>query len=80
MDRLVQFASEAFLDASTRYDWADLAMHLSDHHRDIRIRILSGVANQVALAGRNAIRNQPDRQSDVYTDPVRAAQFAAGRS
>jgi len=65
------------MDAHTRDDRAGLADSLSDHHRDVRIRLRADVSRQDWLEGRPAVRRQSRVESDLHADPIRDAEPAS---
>lgn len=80
LDRLVQFAAEAKLDAGTGNDRPDLADSLSDHADLVWLCVCANPAKQIAVDGSLTVCDQSCRKSDFFTDSVWLAKFAFGRA
>lgn len=66
------------MDAGTEYHRDDLDHPLSDHHRQLRLRIHPGVQQESAVVGDSAFRHQPRGEPDLHADSVRASRPDAG--
>lgn len=66
------------MDAGTVYNWVRLAMSLSDHPCDVRLRVRAGVAEEGSLDGGLAVWDQPRGKPDFHANPVRIAELAVG--
>ena len=78
LDRMVQLAGEALLDARPDNHQADLADSLPDHSPQLRVRVRAGGQEESTLARGVAFRHQPRYEPDLHADPIRDAKSAAG--
>ena len=79
LDRLVQLARQAKLDASPGDHWPDLADSLPDHRRQLRVRLRAGDPKESAVARGVAVRHQSCGEPDLHADPVRDAKPAENK-
>ena len=78
LDRMVQLAGEAVMDASTVHHRTDLANSLSNHFVHFWLRARAGDQKGGAVEDHLAVWNQLGGEPALYINPVSAAEFAIG--
>lgn len=66
------------MDTGTVHNRFRLAVSLSNHPDNVRLRVRAGVAEEAAVESGRALRSQSHRQLDFHANPVWTEELATG--